>query len=138
MKAISLWEPWATFIRLKFKKNETRPWYTHYRGDLLICAAKAGLSKHDLNDYMRFFEDCFKKFHLGIPLEISDLHFGQAVAVVELVDCVKTDGFAITALESYMGNYAPDRYAWKFDNIRPIEPFPVKGKQGFFDVDFNL
>jgi hypothetical protein len=40
MKAISLWQPWASAIALGWKKNETRHWSTDYRGPLLIHAAK--------------------------------------------------------------------------------------------------
>lgn len=40
MKALSLWQPWASLMALGVKQNETRSWPTSHRGDLLICAAK--------------------------------------------------------------------------------------------------
>jgi len=40
IKAISLWQPWASAMALGFKKNETRHWATKYRGPLLIHAAQ--------------------------------------------------------------------------------------------------
>lgn len=40
MKAVSLWEPWATLVRLKIKRIETRGWSTSYRGPLAIHATK--------------------------------------------------------------------------------------------------
>jgi hypothetical protein len=40
VKAISLWEPWATFMAIGAKLNETRSWPAAYRGDLVICATK--------------------------------------------------------------------------------------------------
>ena len=40
MKAISIWQPWATLIALGEKRIETRGWETRYRGPLAIHAAK--------------------------------------------------------------------------------------------------
>ncbi len=40
MKAISLWQPHASLIPFRLKRNETRSWGTSYRGPLLICSAK--------------------------------------------------------------------------------------------------
>lgn len=40
MKAITLWQPWATAMAMGVKRIETRSWFTRHRGDLLICAAK--------------------------------------------------------------------------------------------------
>jgi hypothetical protein len=38
--------------------------------------------------------------------------------------------------EKMFGDYSRNRYMWIFENIRPIkEPFPVKGSQGFFEVE---
>ncbi len=57
---------------------------------------------------------------------------GKAVCTVELVDCrpmTKLDE-AAACCEVY-----PDAKAWVLRNIRPIEPFPVKGKLRIFEVD---
>lgn len=40
MKALSLWQPWASLIVNGSKSVETRSWSTSYRGPLLIHAAK--------------------------------------------------------------------------------------------------
>lgn len=40
MKALSLWQPWATLIAIGAKQYETRGWSTPYRGPLIIHAAK--------------------------------------------------------------------------------------------------
>ncbi len=56
----------------------------------------------------------------------------MALAVVDIVDCQQAP------------NYEPEaanrraRYAWVLANPRPIEPFPVKGKLGLFDVPFDI
>jgi activating signal cointegrator 1 len=40
MKALSLWQPWASLVALGIKTIETRSWETKYRGPLAIHAAK--------------------------------------------------------------------------------------------------
>ena len=59
MKAISLKQPWANWIREKKKTIETRMWKTNYRGPLLIVSSKR-----------------------------PNIHpAGYALAIVNLVDC---------------------------------------------------
>lgn len=38
MKALSLWQPWASLVALGEKRIETREWSTRYRGELAIHA----------------------------------------------------------------------------------------------------
>ncbi|MDA1190216.1 MAG: DNA methyltransferase [Candidatus Poribacteria bacterium] len=59
---------------------------------------------------------------------------GLAACVVTIVDCrpmTKADEQA-ACCELY-----PGAYVWQLDNIRPIDPFPVSGRQGFFNVDYT-
>ncbi len=39
VRAITLWQPWASLVALGLKRFETRSWPTNYRGKLLIHAA---------------------------------------------------------------------------------------------------
>lgn len=45
MKAISIKEPWASYIYNGKKSIETRTWKTNYRGKILLCASKKPTSK---------------------------------------------------------------------------------------------
>ncbi|HLD96464.1 MAG TPA: ASCH domain-containing protein [Patescibacteria group bacterium] len=106
MKAISLKQPWANHIASGEKTIETRKWSTKYRGDLLIVSSKSP----------------------NIPPA------GQALAVVELVDCrpmVKADERAA------MCEVYPKAQSWVLKNIRRIKPFPVKGQLNLYEVDFE-
>jgi len=40
MKAITLWQPWASLLATEAKQYETRSWATKYRGLIAIHAAK--------------------------------------------------------------------------------------------------
>lgn len=35
------------------------------------------------------------------------------------------------------GDFAPGRYAWLLDNVRPIGPVPARGRQGLWERDGN-
>jgi hypothetical protein len=144
MKAISLWEPWASLIRTGAKKFETRSWPTKYRGPLLICASKGGLSCAKLNDLLD--DPNFQKGLSGLNGEktrigISHLNFGKAVAVVNLINCLTTESVVwaeqLTKEDRAFGDWGIGRYAWKLELIEAIEPFPVKGHQGFFEVNLS-
>jgi len=133
MKALSLWEPWATLIRLGHKRIETRSWSTAYRGPLLICASKGGLPKGELATVLNSFMDD------GLYISRYDLHFGQAVALAALVDIFSTNDVEASRRHRDQwpfGDFSQDRYGWVLDNITPIKPFPVCGKQGLFEVDW--
>src|ERR1017187_2262128 len=59
---------------------------------------------------------------------------GCAVAVANLVDCrvmTKVDEDAAQC------SIYPNAFAWVLQNVRAIEPFPVKGQLGLYEVDVN-
>ncbi|WP_180267711.1 hypothetical protein [Nostoc linckia] len=43
IKALSLWQPWATLIGMEVKRYETRSWGTNYRGRLLFVLLRKRL-----------------------------------------------------------------------------------------------
>jgi hypothetical protein len=58
---------------------------------------------------------------------------GNAIAIAKLIDCrpmTKKDEEE-ACCEWYLG-----AYAWVLTNIKKIEPFPVRGQLGIFDVDY--
>ena len=109
MMAISLHQPWATWISKGKKTIETRFWPTAYRGDLLIVSTK----KPKFNDY---------------PL-------GKALCVVKVVGCRP---MKVPDEEKAMCRWKCGKYSWLLEDIRKIEPFDVKGSQRFYDVDFTI
>ena len=118
MKALSLRQPYAAFIAIGRKTIETRTWATSYRGPLLIVSSKGKIDK-DVP-------------HAG--LFNLKLHFGMALAVVEVVDCRP---MRMEDVKAAMYPYHPDLFACVLSNIRKIEPFPVKGMLKLFEVDYS-
>ena len=140
MKALSLWEPWASLVGTGAKRYETRHWSTSYRGPLLICAAK----RRDRNSLELVDEQVFQDGLMpllgnapGLRVEIGDLRFGEAVAVVELVDCIPTGLLrrADVLHEVHFGDFHPGGFAWKLEALRTLpRGIEVKGSQGLFEV----
>ncbi len=123
MKALSIMQPWISLIITGEKTIEVRSRDTSYRGDVLLCSSKApGLTKEG----MREFEDDFG---------VSCL-YGHALCVARLVDSRplrKGDEDA-----AFVETVDPRAFGWVLESIRPVVPFPVKGKLGFYEVDDEL
>ena len=136
LAAISLWEPWASLMANGAKTIETRSWYTNYRGDLLICAAKR--KDPDAMALRRSHGFCS---YLGGRHRFHGDQFGNAVCIVRLIDCVRITDHVVRHTrfgDLRFGDFTTGRYAWKTDHLRPVNPFPVRGKQGLFTVDVDL
>ena len=142
IKALSLWQPWASAIAVGIKHIETRSWSTNYRGWLGIHAAK---TKEGLKDYDEMLydiltsdaEECVNRFDSG---QAKMLPRGSLVAIARLNDCRPTESMTnLTATELFWGNYEPGRYAWLFENIIPVfDGIPMKGAQGLFNIQIDL
>jgi hypothetical protein len=131
MKAISLWQPWASLIALGFKKIETRSWAPKYRGPILICAAKKIIGWPSM-EIQGVFD--------GTAFQPSDLPLGKIVCKAKLVSCTR---IFIHNRPDYperaFGDYSSGRFMWKFEDIEPIiPPIPIKGRQGLFNVPDEL
>jgi len=136
MKAISLWQPWASLMAHRFKRIETRHWSTSYRGPLIIHAAKRKMDMiHD--EAVMDFESMDIKWIDGLP-------FGALVCLVCLVDVLKIHDvdlyeYDFGERELSHGDFSIGCFAWVTDHIKTFkEPIPFKGSQGFFNVPDDL
>lgn len=159
MRAISLWQPWATAVALGSKRIETRHWATAYRGPLAIHAAKR-MVRSELQHYRSHWNWTGAMRGAGWSFgkdaaPIDALPFGTIVAVCDLIDCRPTDSFTQAELDTperhpedidayswtqrQMGNFDLGRFGWVLDNIRALpEPVPFRGGQSFFTVPDEL
>jgi hypothetical protein len=114
LKALSVKQPWASLIASGRKWIELRTWTVSYRGPLLICAS-LGFAKEGA--------------HWGV-----DGPRGRALCIVELVDV--RPALASDEAGACCAISRPEvTFAWVLDDERPIQPFPVKGRLGLFEVD---
>jgi len=160
VKALTLYNPWATLKAIDAKKFETRSWSTRYRGPIAIHAS--------VND--KFKELCMKEpfksalENAGFMVRrsvvndkaMTDLPFGAVLCICNLVDClkirtirtVKRDGYLIriafletknslievSGNELVFGNYGPGRYVYVLEDTKRLpEPIPAKGRQGLWN-----
>jgi activating signal cointegrator 1 len=125
LKAISLWQPWASAMASGVKQIETRSWPTSHRGDLVICASKRKPSREEVGD------DETYEAALAMP-------YGCAVCVVEVYDCWQTERITnlrqpISQAERDLGDYTPGRFGWLTRNCRKLRnPVPILGRQGLW------
>ena len=127
MKGLSLWQPHAQAIALGLKPYETRHWPTRYRGPLAVHAAKRLWNPADSWD-----QEALRQ--LGDTPTV----YGAVVCIADLVDCIPTAQLIgrLSEIEEFWGNFGPDRFAFRLENIRVLEqPLPYRGMQGFFEVD---
>ncbi|HUV04672.1 MAG TPA: ASCH domain-containing protein [Armatimonadota bacterium] len=145
MKAITLWQPWASLIACGAKQIETRSWPTRYRGPLAIHAAKK--SPNWIDDLMgepsELREICARYLGFGDlnGRSLHDLPSGVIVATCVLADCLSTQRPSIAFepwsqqwLEEILGDFSPGRYAWTLAGITPLQiPVATTGARGLWE-----
>ncbi|MBU1271870.1 MAG: ASCH domain-containing protein [Alphaproteobacteria bacterium] len=127
MKAISLWQPWASLMAAGVKRHETRHWATAYRGPIAIQAAKT-LDLAGAPDQL-----CEAVSGRFWP---KDLPRGVVVAVGYLAACDPAEKVAdhLTPADRAAGNFDRGRFAWRIEDIRRVlNPIPLTGRQGLFN-----
>lgn len=137
MKAISLWQPWASAIALSLKRIETRGWKTPHRGELAIHAAK----KDDGDAYRGWREMLAEDREVFAEhgyVNWEDLPFGAVVATSMLTDVRTTerllDANAITEMEYRWGGYGDGRFGWMLAEVKKLdEPAPARGFQQLWE-----
>ncbi|WP_242095447.1 ASCH domain-containing protein [Sphingomonas sp. CROZ-RG-20F-R02-07] len=131
MRAISLWQPWASAVILGHKRIETRHWSTPFTGRMAVHAAKR---------WTREERDDAEAFARQIDPRLATPPLGAILGTVRLVRCEPSEAFShISQIERMLGNFAPGRFGWILDDVRAFaEPIPFKGAQGFFDVPDEL
>lgn len=160
IKALSLWQPWASLVAAGAKRFETRAWYTHHRG---LLAIHAGLTREGWGTAPRAALVRLRDLAYPPPPEYAaqrpipelprpdDFAHGCLVALVELVDCHPITPELLDIVterelargrreggELDLGHWREGRFAWELRRIARIQP-PVActGLQGLFDVSLE-
>ena len=120
MKALSIQQPFAFEILSGQKTIEVRTWDSLHRGDLLICSSgKPAFSRVEIEEMEEEYGCTFL--------------YGHALCLVAIADVrPMRRGDEEKALTDEID---PEAYSWVLEDVRPVVPFPVKGRQGLFEVD---
>lgn len=157
IKAITLWQPWASLWAVGAKKYETRSWKTDYRGPIAIHAAKMNFNQalrkmfSDKEARNLFFDKAINCLRKGSRRKAVWLPYCSIIATAELVGCHRIYGhpgctgwidtpegvYKPSNPETDFGDWIPGRYAWEITNIKILDtPIIAKGQQGLWN--FNL
>jgi hypothetical protein len=136
-KAITIYQPYASFMPPGEKLIETRSWSTKYRGTVFIHAGlrlppPGSPEEAHAQELLRG-----SAYLSDTPLQ--NLPRGVLIGCGTLVDCVEMDAEFCARLEDtreyQLGWYEPGRYAWMFEDMRPLpELVPIKGQLSLWDV----
>ena len=146
MKAITIYQPWASLIAARAKQFETRPWQTAYRGPIAI---HAGAKKP--SSLLTALDDCLVLHAakaLGLIVAgayhgvaevirlLDKLPRGAIIATATLAECQYTQSrlHEISETEMVSGDWRIGRYAWKLENVELLlEPTQARGQQGLWE-----
>lgn len=135
MRAISLWQPWASLWLTPSKIHETRHWPTPYRGLLAVHAAKRPIGEVSEELDTICFHQFGSQWRRALPR-------GALIGQVNLISCIETGSLFYEEVppadrcdDFYCGDFAPGRFAWlRKDPLKLARPVPFTGRQGFFNV----
>lgn len=146
MKAVTLWEPWASLWMLGMKRFETRSWSTSHRGPTAVHASKRFTQEQRELCLTEPFRTPLLEAGL-IDLR-GGVHFalGAVVGTVDLVAMWRMLGDGVIAHaetgarllisepELSFGDFSKGRFAWESENNRRLDrPVFVAGKQGLWE-----
>jgi hypothetical protein len=151
VKALTIYQPWASFLIAGIKVDETRPRRTHFRGPVAIHAGafryRDLVAKLPYYDLQRL-EEIALAFGLG---PIQDMPRGAVLGVSTLTDCglaiCGPDGRRAVSWETSgktrhilpcdleLGDYTVGRFAYKMVDPRQfVTPVRMGGQQGFWTI----
>lgn len=131
MRAITIWQPWASLIACGAKRFETRGWQAK-PGPIAIHAAAKRTKELDRLCAVEPFYTCLKSFgrQWGNPTPR-----GYVIATAELVKCHRVEDIRdeLSEQELAFGDYSDGMFAWDLSNVVPLVPAAATGKQGLWE-----
>lgn len=152
IRALSLWQPWASLLAAGIKKAETRSKNTVFRGEFYIHAT-ASLRIKTYEDYylrdpeFRGYVNQLLNFDYKTRLTFTELSralpTGALIGKATLVDTMSTRDYKKTMREASrlvdlerertLGDLDDGRYVWICNDHGFLpEPIPCKGQQSIF------
>ncbi|MEV0093368.1 hypothetical protein [Streptomyces sp. NPDC050738] len=119
VRALTIWQPWASCIAYGTKRIENRSWPIAYRGLVLIHAGRTNDPAAD-------------EVPLTRPFLIRPQPHGAIVATAQLVDCHADDGWC--SLWAARG-----LWHWKLSDVQRLpRPVPCLGSRGLWTPDAGI
>jgi activating signal cointegrator 1 len=123
--ALTLWQPWASFIAIGVKPYETRSKPPPLRLVGLRIAIHAAARKPRWSDLdsetHRAMCEAFGSGH-----QLPALPLGVILCTADLAETLPVE----RVLHDPFGDYSTGRWAWRLEDLRRVEPYaPAKGMQ---------
>jgi hypothetical protein len=144
MKALPLWQPWASLVAVGAKRVETRHWAApdYIIGQRVAIHATKGHFDRNAMELEPFRRRLSEALDAGtLMLVDGELPLGAIIATVVIHRCSAMTRESVAELERRdpderaFGYYGPDRFAWVLRDVERLEqPVPFTGRQGIFDV----
>lgn len=148
MKALPLWQPWASLVAIEAKRVETRHWAAPPRliGSRIAIHATKTEREMWVVSTSPFAERLMAALDAGTLLEVDGkLPLGAVIATAVIDRCSRMTPESIAALrerdpdEHAFGHYEPGRFAWVLRDVERLSmPVPFRGSQGIFAVPNEL
>ena len=134
LRCLTMTQPWASLVAVGAKRWETRDWKPTALGPLAI---RSGINLDPAGGPDGLAAMCarepFASALAAAGLDARTLPLGVVLCVVDVVDVQPTDGlFGIPdEPERSFGDYAPRRWMWQLENLRPLHaPIACDGQPG--------
>lgn len=166
MKAITVWEPWASLLVGGFKSCETRGWESKHRGPLLIHAGKKWAPELAEIARREPFASALREMGISVGANgrLEGAPLGHIIGMVDVVHVFPTEAartaeinhaclghpggptlfeaeerLFITRTERAFGDFSPGRFAmYCVNSVRFEKPIPLSGGMNLFDVPDEL
>jgi hypothetical protein len=133
MRALGLWQPYASLIALGIKTLETRPWKCQ-PGPVMICSTQKLV--------LPTFDDVGQRIRdRGFQIDISDFPLGVMLCVVDILECRLCDQIddeelacASVRIGHAEGNL---KFGFVLGEPKQVKHKPVKCRQKWFNVPDN-
>jgi len=139
VRALTLWQPWASLLAAGAKRFETRSRVTHYRGPLLIHAAARKFSPtapRDAEILRHLNRPAFVEAMTEVlgHADLERLPYGAIIASARLEDCqqlpeglhyIPSSFDRQLEREALFGDFTPGRYLWRVEIVRKLD-VPVR------------
>lgn len=142
MKALTIWQPYATLIATGAKEHEWRGWRPPAAVPpgtrIAIHAAKTD-AHLGLTRRWPFAGLLERAADAGQIDEPATLPLGAFVASAVLAEVIPSEAREWSDVEAALGAPGPGRYAWRLEGVRALNvPVPFRGAQGLWTVPSEL
>lgn len=152
LHALSLWEPWASFVVAGIKTLETRHelFNTHHRGIMGICGSRREMPLGDDPIERVLLREFFEPLNAKMP--DWEPYYGLLIGTVEVVDVYTVSGGKLISVtneyrrlpmpvhpELRVGNFGEGRRIIETRKPKILKvPLKIRGFQSVFDTKIRI